>query len=317
MPGKFASPLVPGMILPVLDDWLFGAVGYLWALLVCLHRGKWWGTRGLVVLSGVALGLLHLNTWGFLWLPWVAAGFYFLAARCAMAEQAYRLKGRRHEAAALLCLHGMGAQMAVLFLLVLLRLIPWGRTITHLGNFGFYITREGDVFWQSLRFGKRSEVGTSGRLRWLRLLPWLISSKFCGSGRVTDKPYYSIFRAVVFRVWFGMLERGSGWLSWRFQACWPFRPTKFPCSGDCRGTRVCFGPGGSFYSACLALFCFGLRQGGEKACPARNAKPCARWRRESALLAEKVGPSRNPLERKFLRRLEEFQTLAPGGLFRM
>ena len=84
VPGQFAAPLVPGMLLPGLNDLAFGAAVYLAALLLCLHRGRWPGSRGAAGAAVAALFALHLTT---MW-PWLlaaaCAAVFGLAARSAL-----------------------------------------------------------------------------------------------------------------------------------------------------------------------------------------------------------------------------------------
>jgi hypothetical protein len=83
-PGQFAAPLVPGLLRPGLSDIAFGPVLYFAALLLCLHRGRWFGTRGALGLAIVPMFLLHLTVgWPFL-LPLVCSVVLLLAAWGAM-----------------------------------------------------------------------------------------------------------------------------------------------------------------------------------------------------------------------------------------
>jgi hypothetical protein len=52
-PGHFAVPFSPGMILPGVGDICAGAMYYLAALFVALHRGAWYGTRAFGFLAAV------------------------------------------------------------------------------------------------------------------------------------------------------------------------------------------------------------------------------------------------------------------------
>lgn len=60
-PGQFAAPLVPGLLIPGLSDIGMGLVFYSLALLLCLHRQRWLGSRGAIALSILPAFAYHLT----------------------------------------------------------------------------------------------------------------------------------------------------------------------------------------------------------------------------------------------------------------
>jgi len=60
-PGHFAAPFSPGMILPGVGDICAGAIYYLAALFVSLHRGPWYGTRAFGFLAAVATSFFVMS----------------------------------------------------------------------------------------------------------------------------------------------------------------------------------------------------------------------------------------------------------------
>ena len=61
LPGHFAAPFVPGLAVPAASDLLLGIVFYLTAILLGLHSGRWFGSRGAIALCAVAVMTLHLT----------------------------------------------------------------------------------------------------------------------------------------------------------------------------------------------------------------------------------------------------------------
>ncbi len=83
-PGRFASPFVPGMLIPGLSDICMGLVFYGAGLLICLHQGRWYGSRAAILLSLIPLFIWHvLNAPPFL-MPLLTAAVFLLAAWGAM-----------------------------------------------------------------------------------------------------------------------------------------------------------------------------------------------------------------------------------------
>ncbi len=84
MPGHFPAPFVPGLIAPPASDLLLGTVFYFTALLIGLHSGRWFASRGAFALGAVAVMGIHLaGLWPFA-LPLGAAVTLFIAAWGAM-----------------------------------------------------------------------------------------------------------------------------------------------------------------------------------------------------------------------------------------
>ncbi len=54
MPGQFAAPFVPGLLVPGLSDIAFGLAFFFAALFFCLYRGSW-VARGALVLAMLPL----------------------------------------------------------------------------------------------------------------------------------------------------------------------------------------------------------------------------------------------------------------------
>jgi len=82
VPGHFAAPFVPGMMQPGLSDLLLGAYFYCAAILLCLHRGRWLGSQGMILLSILPVFLLHTRGHFFITLP--VSLILILAAWAAM-----------------------------------------------------------------------------------------------------------------------------------------------------------------------------------------------------------------------------------------
>lgn len=201
LPGQFAAPLVPGLLLPGLSDIGFGAVFYAAALLICLHRGRWLGNRGAMSLALIPLFVLHVSTgWPFL-LPLIATAVLLLAARGAMLTN-----GSMREMPAL----GSAACVAVIFLgaYTAIILLVWG-----LQAFGpkpsyftatysnFQITRDGQVFFSTQK-GDGSDrtltdmegkpvtderyLGNSGHENFIQTLPFLWSLNLRTPGGIQE-----------------------------------------------------------------------------------------------------------------------------------
>lgn len=81
IPRNLPCPFVPGMMIPSLSDLLLGVVFYFAALLTCLHRGRWFGTKGVIMLAVLPVFLLHVTAGNSLVvLPVVASLILMLAA---------------------------------------------------------------------------------------------------------------------------------------------------------------------------------------------------------------------------------------------
>jgi ABC-type transport system involved in multi-copper enzyme maturation permease subunit len=145
-PGQFPAPLVPGMTLPALSDIFLGLVFYSAALLVCLQRGRWFGSRGLVGLSVLPIFVLHSSTAFPFLLPLLASAVYLLAAWGTMLSN-----GRLHDRpwiakfAFILIVVG-GAQAVGSFFFDGLILLPWKSAPSAATYTRFEVTQDGQVF---------------------------------------------------------------------------------------------------------------------------------------------------------------------------
>jgi hypothetical protein len=59
-PGNFAAPFTPPLLLPAISDWCVGLCFYALTLLMCLHKGKWIGSRGILAIAGAFIFIAHL-----------------------------------------------------------------------------------------------------------------------------------------------------------------------------------------------------------------------------------------------------------------
>ena len=147
VPGQFAAPLVPGLLLPAFSDVFLGPVFYFAAILLCLHRGRWFGSRGLLGLSVLPVFLLHLSTgWPFLF-PILSALVFLLAAWGTMLSNG-PIQGRPWAARiAQLAVTLAGALTAWIIIILGLQFLPQG-TVQPTSNFTeFEVTRDGQVFF--------------------------------------------------------------------------------------------------------------------------------------------------------------------------
>ncbi len=114
-PGKFAAPFVAGLLLAGFHIMAGGVAIYFGSLLLCLQRGRWIGTRGVVLLALGAVFVLQMNTVGpFLLLPVLAAAIFSLAAWHAMLGEDAPERGRWLRKAAFAAVALLGAQGALL-----------------------------------------------------------------------------------------------------------------------------------------------------------------------------------------------------------
>ena len=150
-PGQFASPLVPGMLVPGLSDVGLGLDFYFAGMLLCLHRGRWFGSRGAIALSLVAIFLLHLTIgWPFL-LPLAAALVFLPAAWGAMVGNGALQTRNVAARAAFVVVVLAGAQTALLILAATLQFLPSKQATPGVNYTRFAITEDGQVFISSQR----------------------------------------------------------------------------------------------------------------------------------------------------------------------
>ncbi len=145
-PGQFAAPLAPGMLLAGMSDIFLGMVFYAGALLICLHRGRWIGARGLAALAMAYVFILHLNLgWPFL-LPIVAASLCLVAAWGAMSSNG-AVRGKA-AAAAMTAISLMGSCAAVHGIFFAWQMLN-PASISSFRFEGFQIAKSGEVFIMS------------------------------------------------------------------------------------------------------------------------------------------------------------------------
>ncbi len=147
MPGQFAAPLVPGMLIPGLSDLLLGPVFYFATLLLCLHRGNWWGCRAAIGLSVIPIFVEHLIAgWPFL-LPLLGALVYLSAAWGAMLSNG-SIQGQPRAARLALSLVVMiGAETAILLVLTGLEFLPKNASApTPMPYTNFEVGSDGQVY---------------------------------------------------------------------------------------------------------------------------------------------------------------------------
>lgn len=185
VPGRFASPLVPGVLLPGLSDLFLGVVFYFEAILLCLHRGRWFGGRGFIGLSVLSVFILHISTgWPFM-LPLLASGVLLLASWGTMLSNGPIQS--RHWAArmALVSVMLLGATTGCLIVVWVLQFLP-SKTVPF-PFIQFEITRDGQIFnatqngdgmciltdTNGKAITDERYVGNSGNQNFLQLLPFL------------------------------------------------------------------------------------------------------------------------------------------------
>ena len=185
-PGQFAAPLVPGMLLPGISDIGFGAVCYFAALLLCLHRGRWFGSRGAAGLAIAAVFVWHLGaTWPEL-LSLVFGLIFLGAAWGAMLGNGPLPTRPRAGRIAFALVVLTGSQAAFLLLLLGLRSLSPVDSFAWFVYHQFAITRDGKVFVQSQHGNDQTQVltdldgkvvtderyvGNSGRETFCEMLP--------------------------------------------------------------------------------------------------------------------------------------------------
>lgn len=146
MPGQFAAPLVPGLLLPGLSDLFLGMVFYFLALLLCLHRGRWMGSRGAIILSVLPVFVLHLTAgWPFL-LPIGASLVLLLAAWGAMLANGSMRDRPPIARIACVAVIFTGGYAALLLLGALIQLLPHRAKLSSATNTDFRIAKDGQVF---------------------------------------------------------------------------------------------------------------------------------------------------------------------------
>jgi hypothetical protein len=145
-PGEFAAPFVPRMILPGLSDLAMGVACYFATLLLCLTRGRWFGSRGALLLAAGAMLLLHLDFDEPLGLiPLIGATLFLLAAWGAFLEPSALGTRPWVARAALVLITCAGALMAVLLLTAGLEMLPRKKPLPSGVSSQFEVTMDGQV----------------------------------------------------------------------------------------------------------------------------------------------------------------------------
>jgi hypothetical protein len=146
VPGQFGAPLVPSLLLPGLSDVACGLAMYLAALLLCLHRGRWFGSRGAMALALVPLFVLHVGGgWPFL-LPLGAAVVFLFAARGAMLTNGPFREMPRSGRIACVTVVFAGAYAALILIVWGLQVVVPRPAYQSPGFTNFVITSDGKIF---------------------------------------------------------------------------------------------------------------------------------------------------------------------------
>ena len=142
LPGRFPAPFVPGLAAPAASDLLLGIVFYFAAILLGLHSGRWFGSRGAIALAPVAVMTIHLaGDWPFA-LPLGAAVVLFIAAWGAILGSVALRPWITRLALGVVILTGAGA--AFLFVGMPLRTGSQSAIMSD-GATSFYIAHDGAV----------------------------------------------------------------------------------------------------------------------------------------------------------------------------
>jgi ABC-type transport system involved in multi-copper enzyme maturation permease subunit len=172
VPGQFPAPFVPGMMFPGFTDLFLGPLFYFASILLCLHRGRWFGSRGLIGLSLPALFLLSTAAAHPLYLSIPAALIFFAAAWGAILSSEVVKNRPRVSRFAFVMVMLAGAQSAWLLIVFGLQFLP-SKSPPPATFTQFTITQDGQVFTATQK-GDGSQVLTDG------------------NGKlVTDEKYYS------------------------------------------------------------------------------------------------------------------------------
>jgi hypothetical protein len=157
LPGHFAAPFVPGLAAPAASDLLLGTVFYFTAILLGLHSGRWFGSRGAIALGAVAVMAAHLEGgWPFA-LPLGAAVALLIAAWGAMLGSLVVRPWISRVALGVVILAGVGT--GLLLIGAALRASAQ-RPILPYGSADFLIERDGTVLLRK-EDGKKGFVMTS------------------------------------------------------------------------------------------------------------------------------------------------------------
>ncbi len=160
-PGKFAAPFVAGLLLAGLHAMSGGVTIYFGSLLLCLQRGRWIGTRGVVLLAMGAVFLLEMSAVGpFLLLPMIGAAILALAAWHAMLGEDAPERGRWLRKVAFVVVVLLGAQGALLLVGLGLSLLPKSATDSGFTYTRLEVTQDGQILRSSAGTNEEGQVVT-------------------------------------------------------------------------------------------------------------------------------------------------------------
>ena len=153
-PGTFPAPFVAALLLPGFHVLAGGAAFYAGSLLLCLHRGRWFGARSVLLLAVGSVFMLQLDSRGpFLILPLVATSVLLLAAWDNLLGGA-SVAGRPWLGRiAFVAVATLGAQGGLLLIDLGLGLLPGGLTSADLAVYSrLQVTRDGQILKQTSNF---------------------------------------------------------------------------------------------------------------------------------------------------------------------
>lgn len=152
-PGKFPAPFVAGLLLPGFHAMAGGAAFYAGSLLLCLHRGRWLGARGVVLLAIGSVFLLQLAPDGpFLVLPVVATSTLLLAAWAVMLGNGSADGQPWLGRIAFLAVAWLGAQGGLLLCNLGLDLLPGSKSTQAFRYTQLEVTLDGKILKQTSGF---------------------------------------------------------------------------------------------------------------------------------------------------------------------
>ncbi len=153
IPGEFAAPFISEMVFPGLSDLIFGVAAYFAALSLCLHRGKWWGMRGLIALSVGLLFVIQIEGFVSGGLPGLFAFPLLVAlALSAIAWSAILSNDGQPRRpwigrASYLLLGWLGAWLILALLVLLLQQLPGNTDKNTVGVSQFVVSQDHQIFF--------------------------------------------------------------------------------------------------------------------------------------------------------------------------
>ncbi len=160
LPGQFAAPLVPGLLIPGLSDIFLGFTFYALTLLVCLQPGRWFGLRGVLALAALPIFVVHLAAPHPFLQSLGLTGILLLAAAGALSN-GQRFAARHWSARlAFAAVVLVGAQTIFLLAGTALDWVPWGKPARTNTYTNYVITADGQVFLSVQSFGDSPTIVT-------------------------------------------------------------------------------------------------------------------------------------------------------------